>query len=268
MPRTSRKTVLALGASAALAVPAASPSVAAAEGLGGLFSCSAPGSSDTTGAVVGGLVGALAGSQVSKHDRALGAAIGAGIGAAIGNSIGCRMDKKSRLDAQTAFQRALDTGKAQTWRDPETGASGRVEVLGPSYGSAPPPRSGYSGRWRFADGVTPAFRVNDAGGAYAANGRINMRSGPSTSYAVVDRLRSGEQVEVAGEVAGGWLAVVEDGLIQGYVSRSVMSPVGGGGRDGDCRLVEHTLNEPGRSAVRERYNACRGADGRWDIERA
>lgn len=267
MLRTSRKTVLALVASAALAAPAASPSVATAEGLGGLFSCSAPGSSDTTGAVVGGLVGALAGSQVSKHDRALGAAIGAGIGAAIGNSIGCRMDKKSRLDAQTAFQRALDTGKAQTWRDPQSGASGRVEVLGPSYASSSsPPRSGYSGRWRFADGVTPAFRVSDAGGAYAANGRINMRSGPSTSYAVVDRLRAGEQVEVAGEVAGGWLAVVEDGLIQGYVSRSVMSPLGGG--DGDCRLVEHTLNEPGRGSVRERYNACRGVDGRWDIERA
>lgn len=259
---------IALAAAAALSAAGLAPSTAAAEPLGGLFSCDAPGSSDTTGAVVGGLIGALAGSQVSKHERALGAAIGAGIGAAIGNSIGCRMDRKSRQDAQTAFQRALDTGRAQTWTDPTTGASGRVEVLGP----ASPPAYGYSsGRWRFADGVTPAFRVSSAGGTYAAEGRINMRAAPTTQSAVVDRLRPGERIEVAGAVAGGWLAVIEDGLIQGYVADAVVRPVDGGGYAGgrgECRLVQHTLTEPGQPTTREQYSACRSANGGWSIERA
>jgi hypothetical protein len=59
--------------------------------------------------------------------------------------------------------------------------------------------------------------------------------------------------------------VVEDGYVQGYVARGVVTARGGG--RGDCRLVEHTLDEPGRGAVRERYTACRAADGRWDLER-
>lgn len=263
MPRAS----LALAAVVALFASGLAPSAAVADPLGGLFSCDAPGSSDTTGAVVGGLIGALAGSQVSKHERALGAAIGAGIGAAIGNSIGCRMDRKSRQDAQTAFQRALDTGRPQTWNDPATGASGRIEVLGP----ASAPAYGYSsGRWRFAEGVTPAFRVSSAGGIYAAEGKINMRAAPTTQSAVVDRLRPGEQIEVAGAVAGGWLAVIEDGVIQGYVADSVVRPVDGGrgGGRGECRLVQHTLTEPGQPTTREQYNACRSANGGWSIERA
>lgn len=251
---------------AALALVAAagfSPATASAQGLGSLFSCDAPGSGNTTGAVVGGLVGALAGSQVSKNERALGAVIGAGIGAAIGNNIGCRMDRKARQDAQTAFERALETGRAQNWSDPQTGASGRIEVLGPAT-SATPSGGGYSGRWRFAEGVSPATRVDTYGGAYAANGRINMRAAPSTSAPVVDRLRTDERIEVAGSVAGGWLAVVEDGLIQGYVARSVVRPLdGGGGRD--CRLVQQTITEPDRPVVREQYNACRGADGAWRL---
>ena len=109
---------------------------ASAAGLGSLFSCDAEGTNNTTGAVVGGLVGALAGSQVSKRDRGLGAVIGAGVGAAIGNSVGCRMDRKAQQDARQAFQRALDTGRPQTRADPNTGVSGRVEVLGDAAGGS------------------------------------------------------------------------------------------------------------------------------------
>jgi surface antigen len=248
---------------AALALPlAAAP--AAAGGLGSLYSCDAQGSSDTTGAVIGGLVGALAGSQVSKHDRVVGAAIGGAVGAAIGNSIGCRMDRKARQDAQLAFQRALDTGRTQTWSDPSTGATGRIEVLGPAGGSDQ--RSAYTGRWRFAEGVAPAIRVSSQGGTYTAVSRGNMRAAPNANAAVVDRLQAGEEIEVAGAVAGGWLAVVDDGLIQGYVASSVVRPAGGGYGGGDCRLIEHTMTEPGRGTVRERYNACRGDGGAWNLE--
>lgn len=250
----------------ALAAAAGAPGAASAQGLGSLFSCDAQGSSNTTGAVVGGLVGALAGSQVSKNERTLGAVIGAGLGAAIGNNIGCRMDRKAQQDARVAFQRALETGKTQSWSDPQTGASGRISVLGPSSGSAAGGTS-YTGRWRYAQGVTVASRVSTAGGAYAGAGRVNVRAAPNTSAPVVDRLQPNETFEVAGAVAGGWLAVVEDGFIQGYVARSVVQPVGGGG-DGGCRLVEQTVNERGQPAYRERFNACRDSSGEWRLTAA
>jgi len=255
-----RRLTLAAAAMLALAAPGA----AGAQGLGSLFSCDAQGSANTSGAVIGGLVGALAGSQVSKNERALGAVIGGGLGAAIGNNIGCRMDRKARQDAQQAFERALETGKAQSWSDPETGSSGRIAVLGPA--SSGGGGTSYPGRWRYAQGVTVASRVSSVGGTYAASSRINMRAAPNTSAAVVDRLQPDEPFEVAGAVAGGWLAVIDDGFIQGYVARSVVRPVGGGG--GECRLVEQTVNERGQASYRERFNACRDGSGAWRLTAA
>lgn len=257
-----RRLTLAAASLLALSVPAA----ASAQGLGSLYSCDAKGSANTSGAVIGGLVGALAGSQVSKNERGLGAVIGAGLGSAIGNNIGCRMDRKAQLDAQQAFQRALDTGKAQNWSDPQSGASGRIEVLGPASGNGAG-ATNYPGRWRYAQGVAVANRVSTVGGSYAASSRINMRAAPNTSAAVVDRLQADEPFDVAGAVAGGWLAVIEDGFIQGYVSRSVVRPAGGGG-GGDCRLVEQTVNERGQGSYRERFNACRDGSGSWRLTAA
>lgn len=258
-------------AALALALPLgmAGPQTASAAILGSLYSCDAPGNSNTTGAVVGGLVGALAGSQISKKNEALGAVIGAGIGSAIGNSIGCRMDRKSRQDAQLAFERALDTGRAQNWSDPTTGTTGRIEVLGAANGGGGSYGGGqtYTGRWRFADGVTPAQRVSNVGGTYVASGRINMRAAPNTNAAIVDRLQDGEEIEVAGAAAGGWLAVVEGGLVQGYVSRGVVRPAGGGS-SGDCRAVRQTITERGQGTYTERYTACRDASGAWRVEAA
>lgn len=250
-----------------LVVGVATPPAASAQGLGSLYSCDAQGSANTSGAVIGGLVGALAGSQVSKNERALGAVIGAGLGSAIGNNIGCRMDRKARLDAQQAFERALETGKTQSWSDPQTGSSGKIQVLGPATSNRGGGGTNYAGRWRYAQGVTVASRVGSAGGTYASSSRINMRAAPNTSAAVVDRLQANEPFEIAGAVAGGWLAVVEDGFIQGYVSRSVVRPVDGGD-GGECRLVEQTVTERGQASYRERFNACRDGSGAWSLTAA
>lgn len=251
----------------ALALAFAAPQAASAAGLGSLYSCDASGNANTTGAVVGGLVGALAGSQISKNERTLGAVIGAGIGSAIGNNIGCRMDRKSRQDAQMAFERALETGRAQNWSDASTGTTGRIEVLGPARGSSSYGGGQvYSGRWRYAQGVAPATRVSSVGGMYSANGRINMRAAPNTSAAVIDRLQDGEEIEIGGAVAGGWLAVIEDGYVQGYVSRGVVRPAGGGG--GECQLVRQTITERGQASFTERYTACRDSNGGWRLETA
>jgi surface antigen len=261
-------TKLAIAASI-VALMAGAPQAASAAGLGSLYSCDAAGNANTTGAVVGGLVGALAGSQISKNERTLGAVIGAGTGSAIGNNIGCRMDRKSRQDAQLAFERALETGRAQNWSDPSTGTTGRIEVLGPARGSSSNGGGGqvYSGRWRYAQGVAPATRVSSVGGMYAANGRINVRAAPNTSAAVIDRLQDGEEIEIGGAVAGGWLAVIEEGFIQGYVSRGVVRPAGGDG-GGECQLVRQTITERGQNSFTERYTACRDSNGSWRLETA
>ena len=257
MPRA--QLALALAA-VGLSLAAPSAATAAGFGLNSLYGCDSPGTSNTTGAVVGGLVGALAGSQVSKNERALGAVIGAGIGSAIGNNIGCRMDRKARVDAQTAFQRALETGKTQGWSDPQSGATGTIRVVGPGVAATT-----YRGRWRYAEGVASAQSVGAAGSDYVAKGRINVRAAPSANAPVVDRLQAGERISVAGAVAGGWLAVVENGLIQGYVSLSVVRPAEAGEPTYGCRLVEQTITMPGQETYTERFNACRDSNGAWQL---
>jgi surface antigen len=240
---------------------AAVPSTASAGfSLGSLYSCDAAGSSNTTGAVVGGLVGGLVGAKIAKND-AVGAVIGAGLGSALGNNIGCRMDRKASVDAQTAFQRSLDTGKPQAWSDPANGIKGKIEVLGPGVGTD----NGYtpSGPWQYASGVTPVSRSGSGlGGGYKANGRINMRAAPNTNAAVVRKLSPGESIRVAGGVPGGWLAVEDAGYIQGYVSGSVVRPTGG---SGECRRVRQTINEKGQKPYAQEFNACRDAGGAWQL---
>jgi surface antigen len=270
MQRCRRTTIMfkatlpfALSAAAlALAVPS---TASAAFSLGSLYSCDAAGSSNTTGAVVGGIVGGLVGAKIAKND-AVGAVIGAGLGSALGNNVGCRMDRKASVDAQTAFQRALDTGKPQSWSDPANGIKGKIEVLGPATGGNS--GGGYvpTAPWRFASGVTPVSRVSTQGGDYTANGRINVRAAPNTSAAIVRKVQPGEPLRISGAAPGGWLAVEDAGYVQGYVASSVVRPSGGGGGyGGDCRLVRQTINERGQAPVQQQFNACRDSRGEWQL---
>lgn len=261
---------------AAVATLAAAPGHASAQtGLGSLFSCASAGSQNETGAVIGGLAGALVGSQVSKNERGLGAVVGAGLGAVAGNYIGCRMQTSAQAKAKSAFQTALDTGRTQNWNDPRSGASGRIEVIDRGgYGGAPS-AGAYGSAVAFEDlrwsrGVErQRVRFEPADAAYRAASRVNLRAGPSTSTPVVGQLQAGETFDVAGQTRSGWLAVERDGWVQGYVSASVVRPAGGGYANAaygsDCRTVRQTINVRGYAPTVERYSACRGQAGEWQV---
>jgi surface antigen len=228
----SSALVLSLGLIAPLA-GAPAPAAAQGSGLGSLFGCDAPGGNNTAGALIGGLVGGLAGSQVSRNERALGAVVGAGVGAAVGANIGCRMNRQAQQRAQNAFERALETGQTQSWADPETGASGRIEVVD-----------------------SPRQRRRGPPDTYETINRANVRAQPNINAAIVDRLQLGEQIRT-GRAVNGWLPVLEDGLVLGYVSAA-------GGGDG-CRVVQQTITAQGYAPETQRYNACRDAAGGWRV---
>jgi uncharacterized protein YraI len=67
-----------------------------------------------------------------------------------------------------------------------------------------------------------------SGGASAAEATasVNVRSGPGTSYGIVDTLYPGEDVTVTECRTNGWCAVIHTGP-DGWVSRNYLSGIGG-----------------------------------------
>lgn len=273
-----RTHALAMAAAVASLTATAAPAPAAAQGmgLGSLFKCD--NGNGKTGAIVGGLAGALAGSQVSKNERTLGALVGAGLGAWAGNQVACRMNASGRDRAETAFERALNTGRTQTWSDPRTGASGRVEVVSGGFDSR---HAAYAGEYsqpvsatdlRYGRGIQRVNGLRPAAPVYESPGRVNVRAAPGMNAPVVDRLSAGQQIRTAGMTRDGWLAVEEDGWVQGYVSASALRPVPAvtyvRNMDSpyECRIVQQTISQRGYPGETQRFNACRDTAGEWRLE--
>ena len=70
-----------------------------------------------------------------------------------------------------------------------------------------------------AGALGAAVTVLTAGAAFAAvaTTSVNVRSGPSTSYRVVDTLAPGERVNITGQ-SNGWCAVTKPGPKAGSVA--------------------------------------------------
>jgi len=261
-----RHSTLALSITALVAssLAAGAPALAQqSKPLGGLFSCEGSGKKQESGALIGAAAGALLGSKVAKNEKTLGALVGAAAGAAAGSYIGCRMQSTDTALAQQATQKALETGQAQTWSNPRTGASGRVDVLSSSYG---PPISGSA--LRFERGVQALASYDAVGGDYSARSTANLRAGPSTKSAVVGKLSAGERIEVLGGAPGSnWVLVGRGGYGAGYVAGSLLSQSGYAAAP-PCRMISASLAISGQRPTVERYSACRDTRGEWQLTQA
>lgn len=86
-----------------------------------LASCAEQPSKQDVGTVAGGVLGGVLGSQVGKGTgRDVAIIAGTLAGAYLGSAIGKSMDDTDRLKAARAMESA-PTGRASTWRNPDTG---------------------------------------------------------------------------------------------------------------------------------------------------
>ncbi len=228
--------------------------------LSGIFGCSTDGNKQTGTTIVGGVLGGFLGNRVAgRGSRTLGTIIGGALGAAAGGAIGCKLQKNDQAKAERAMEDAVATGQDQSWENPETGASGTVDVSGNS-GSG-------IGDLRFARGVEPASGFTKVGASYTATAAANIRSRPGTDGAIVGRLTPGQRVWVPASVAGApWFLLSDNGEGQGYVSNALLR------RDTSqvasvCRMVTQTVEAPGSGSASETYQACKGKDGNWVMTR-
>ncbi|OYU43019.1 MAG: hypothetical protein CFE44_20705, partial [Burkholderiales bacterium PBB4] len=118
-------------------------------GIGGIFGCSTDGNKQTPAAVIGGVVGGVLGNRIAgRGNRTLGTLLGGALGAAGGSALGCKLQKNDQAKAERAMEEALAKGESQSWENPETGASGNVEVSSAVSGATP-------SNLKFANGVEP-----------------------------------------------------------------------------------------------------------------
>lgn len=253
------RAALAITALVAATLPA--PAAQAQSGpLSSIFSCEASGGKQEAGAAIGAVLGGLIGNQVSKNERGLGTVVGAAVGAAAGSWIGCKMQSTDQARAQAAMRAALDNGQAQTWTNPQTGASGRVDVVSSSYG---PPISGST--LSFTPGLQVLATYEALPGQYAANATANLRSAPTTEGALVGKLQQNEVFDSLGKVPNQpWILAGRYGQAIGYVYEPLVRPLQSYSV-ASCRVVDQTINAPGYGSSTERYNACRDASGQWQV---
>lgn len=78
------------------------------------------------GAIAGGILGTQIGGGTGKIIATVG---GAALGGLLGSQLGKYLDTQDKSKADAASRQALETGRTQTWTNPETGVRGTVQVV-------------------------------------------------------------------------------------------------------------------------------------------
>jgi surface antigen len=231
------------------------------------------------GTVAGAVAGAAVGSQIgSGSGRVIATIVGAAAGAWVGNRIGQYLDERDRERMAEATQTTAVSGEPKTWSNPDTGVSGRTEVVETTREQAPAEVPVLKARVQ----TTPP--IDYIGAQYRATSNINVRGGPSTDYVIVGGLSEGETVDVVGQVQGrNWHMIARNNVGEGYVFAPLLEPTGRTGvlvaetapddpdvevtqvqTTRECRTVEQTVVlENGREET-ETVRACQGPNG-WEI---
>lgn len=230
--------------------------------LGNIFGCQASGSKQEIGAAVGGVAGGLLGNRIAgRNSRTLGTVLGGVLGAAGGSVLGCKLQKNDRAKAERALENAVATNQSQSWENPETGASGRVEVGQSASGAA-------LSDIKFANGVEPADGYDRVNGAFVSTAAANIRSAPGTDAKIIGRLGAGQNVWVPASVSGSpWMLISSGGVGQGYVSSALLKRAAINTAAAGCKSIRQTVSTASGATESENLQACKGKDGQWVMTR-
>jgi uncharacterized protein YgiM (DUF1202 family) len=229
--------------------------------FGNIFGCQASGSKQEIGAAVGGVAGGLLGNRIAgRNSRTLGTVLGGVLGAAGGSILGCKLQKNDRAKAERALENAVATNQSQSWENPETGASGRVEVGQVASGAA-------LSDIKFANGVEPAGGYDRVNGAFVSTTSANIRSAPTTDAKIIGKLASGQNVWVPASVSGSpWMLISSGGVGQGYVSSALLKRAAINTAAG-CKSIRQTVSTANGTTESENLQACKDKNGQWVMTR-
>lgn len=230
--------------------------------LGNIFGCQASGSKQEIGAAIGGIAGGLLGNRIAgRNSRTLGTVLGGVLGAAGGSVLGCKLQRNDRAKAERALENAVATNQSQSWENPETGASGRVEVGSAASGAA-------LTDLKFANGVEPADGYDRVNGAFVSTAAANIRSAPGTDAKIIGKLGAGQNVWVPAAVSGTpWMLISNAGVGQGYVSSALLKRAAINTAAAGCKSIRQTVSTASGATESENLQACKDKNGQWVVTR-
>lgn len=226
------------------------------------------------GAAAGGVVGG-----VFAKDKYKPLAIAAGViaGGFIGNKIGKYLDERDKQRMQEVTQKAIITGKDQSWTNPEAKTRGSARVVSTRTKEEPVKVKVLKKK------VTQVPPLEMLGQTFRAVKTADLRGGPGTDYEIVGNLTTGRVVNAVGKVRNqDWYLVSEDGVGSGFAEVASLEPAPnevpivsqGQATNSDvseqevtanrvCRKIEQSVSLPDGSSHSDTIDACQGPNG-WE----
>jgi len=134
-----------------------------------------------------------------------------------------QMSQRDLKMIAAARDRSVQTGQIESWQNPQTGASGSVD----STLAAPKPPQPTP--IKVQKNTVEALPVLDAVGEeyiVTANGGANMRSGPATTYKIVNKAAGGQTLMAIAKVQNqNWFLMGRDSIAAGYIFGDLVMPV-------------------------------------------
>ena len=230
---------------------------------------------ENVGKGLGAITGAIIGSKVGGGSgRAAAIAVGTLAGYWAGGKVGQRLTQIDRRGINRATTRAVSTGQATAWRNPDTGTSTRVSVRDYT------PRA--SSRLKPSLDRLPAIELVNA--YYVPSTDINVRGGPGTDFEILHSIRQGKSVPVVGKVIdSNWYLIAEQGKASGFLYAPLMSldhnqsaqsnairEASYGAQPGryaalnqNCRVITQKVSLRSGNSESHQFKACQQTNGNW-----
>ena len=236
------------------------------------------------GTLAGAGLGVLAGSLFGDgKGKIVAMVVGAAAGAWLGNQLGKYLDEQEQKKLVEQTQTTATTGKAETWKNPDTGTSIKTTVVAERTKTenvqVPVKKAKIT--------MNEMPRLQLIGQRYEVLKNSNVRGGPSTNYVIVDSLQSGNIIDIMGQVDGEpWFVIGENGVASGFIYSSLVAPTDdysefvladpstssdagveflATSASTNCRDIKQTIVLKNGDEQTETITACEGPNG-WETQ--
>ena len=135
-----------------------------------------------------------------------------------------RMSQEDVRQASDARDRSVRERTPQTWKNPESGASGTVESK-PAESRPPKPTTVTVAQDQVETDKLPIMDAIGEPYQVTASKKVNVRGGPGTDYSVVDSLAPKAQITAIAKVRdAAWYMVGRSNIAIGYVLGDLIGP--------------------------------------------